>query len=78
VGLLAPHGGAYAATPELLKGESLLKVIFGYLVLLVMLFFVLTSVEQFAQMYVKEEDDAQLEELKANSKWVEHKKKATK
>ena len=69
VGLLNVEGvNQFSATPELLKGDHIVMVLFGYVVMAIMFFFVVTSVEQFAQMYVKELDEAEVDGLKTTTK----------
>jgi len=58
----------YAATPDLFKGEHMLKTLFGYLVMLVIFFFVYTTIEQFAQIYAAELDEAELQNMKSMKK----------
>jgi len=65
VGLLKVHNSQYSVTSDLMQGEPLLKVLFGYFVMLVMAGFVITTIEQFAQQYAKEVDDKELEKIKA-------------
>jgi len=66
VGLVQSGGvtsTSYTATEELMKGEHILKTMMTYVVFGVMFFFVMTSIEQFAQLYKKEKDEEELEEL---------------
>merc|ERR1712216_881392 len=58
VGLLQADGEPkrYTVTPEMTKGEPLLQRLFGYFVMLVIVGFFVTSIEQFAQMHAKEVD----------------------
>lgn len=53
-----------AAAEAANKGEPLLKVLFGWFVSLVMLWFVVSTIEQFAQIYAKEHDTKEIETLK--------------
>merc|ERR1719267_370904 len=69
VGLVQSTGVAsssYTATADLMKGEPIFKTIFHGVVFLVMFFFVITSIEQFAQMYKKEKDEEEIERRKSS------------
>lgn len=69
VGLVQSTGvtsSSYTATADLMKGEPIFKTIFHGVVFLVMFFFVITSIEQFAQMYKKEKDEEEIERRKSS------------
>lgn len=57
-----PEAAAKAAAAS--GGEPWIKVLFGWFVICVMAWFLITSIEQFAQIYAKEVDDKEIEKAK--------------
>jgi len=74
VGLLQESGQSYSVTEELMKGEPLPKVLFGYFVMLVMLWFVMTTIEQFAQIYAQELDEDEVDTMREEAQAARKKK----
>jgi len=55
---------SYSATTKLTQGEPILKWLFGCVVMMVVFFFLVTTIEQFAQMYAEELDEEEIEGMK--------------